>query len=74
VAPDRRTRQEQMATRFEERIHSYVEQQLERAFEGGEPRIPAKLAVGGVAIGFGVLLMFVVVLVAIALLVKVVFF
>ena len=74
VAPDRRTRQEQMATRFEERIQSYVEQQLERAFEGDEPRIPAKLAVGGAAIGFGVLLIFVVVLVAIALLVKVVFF
>jgi len=36
--------------------------------------VPAKLAVGGAAVGFTVLLMFAVVLVAIVLLVKVVFF
>jgi hypothetical protein len=36
--------------------------------------VPAKLAFGGAAIGFGVLLMLVVVIVAIVLLVKTVFF
>jgi hypothetical protein len=69
------SRQEEMASRFEERITSYVERQLESAFdEGGAPKVPAKLAIGGAAVGFGVLLMLVVVLVAIALLVKTVFF
>jgi class 3 adenylate cyclase len=71
-----KSRQEDMAARFEERITAYVEQQLESAFdpETGAPKVPAKLAFGGAAIGFGVLLMFVVVVVAIVLLVKVVFF
>jgi class 3 adenylate cyclase len=70
-----RSRTDDMAARFEERVESYVEQQLERAFSGGgAPKAPAKLAFGGAAIGFGVLFMFAVVLVAIALLIKVVFF
>jgi class 3 adenylate cyclase len=70
-----KSRQEDMAARFEERITSYVERQLESAFEGGgAPKVPMKLAFGGAAIGFGVLLTLVVVLVAIALLVKTVFF
>jgi hypothetical protein len=71
-----KSRQEDMASRFEERITAYVEQQLESAFDpaSGAPKVPAKLAVGGAAIGFGVLLMMVVVIVAIVLLVKVVFF
>jgi len=70
-----KSRQEDMASRFEERITSYVEQQLETAFSGGTaPKIPTKLALGGAAIGFGVLLMTLIVLVAIALLIKTVFF
>jgi class 3 adenylate cyclase len=72
------SRGDDMAARFEQRIEKYVESQLERAFSFGEdrkpPEVPAKLALGGAAIGFGVLFMFVVVLIAIALLVKVVFF
>jgi class 3 adenylate cyclase len=72
----RKSRQEDMASRFEERITAYVEQQLESAFAegGGPPKVPTKLALGGAAIGFGVLLIVAVVLVAIALLVKTVFF
>jgi class 3 adenylate cyclase len=70
-----RSRSDDMAARFEARVQSYVEDQLEKAFTLGEtPKAPAKLALGGAAIGFGVLFMFAVVLVAIGLLVKVVFF
>ena len=70
-----KSRQEDMAARFEDRITAYVESQLESAFaEGSSPKVPAKLAVGGAAIGLGVLFMVVVLFVAIALLVKVVFF
>ena len=72
-----KSREEQIASRFEERIQSYVENQLERALlgtgEGGPPKVPAKLAVGGAAVGLGVLLMIAVVLVAIAFLIKTVF-
>ena len=71
----RKSRQEDMASRFEERITAYVESQLESAFDAeGTPKVPTKLAVGGAAIGFGVILMMAVVVVAIVLLVKVVFF
>ena len=69
------SRQEDMAARFEERITAYVEKQLESAFdEHGTPKVPKRLAFGGAAIGLGVLLMIAVVIVAIVLLVKVVFF
>ena len=71
-----KSRQEDMASRFEERITAYVEKQLESAFDPqtGTPQVPKKLAFGGAAIGLGVLLMIAVVIVAIVLLVKVVFF
>ncbi len=70
-----KSRQEDMASRFEERITAYVERELESAFDAaGKPQVPAKLAFGGAAMGFGVLLLMVVVIVAIVLLVKVVFF
>jgi class 3 adenylate cyclase len=73
--PSSKSRQEDMARRFEDRITAYVEQQLEASFaEGGEPKVPTKLAFGGAAIGLGVLFMVVVVLVAIAFLIKAVFF
>ena len=73
-----KSRQEDMAARFEDRITAYVESQLESAFaEGGRgepPKMPTKLALSGAAVGLGVLLMFVLVLVAIAFLIKSVFF
>ncbi|HUZ15767.1 MAG TPA: adenylate/guanylate cyclase domain-containing protein [Gaiellaceae bacterium] len=71
-----KSRQEAMASRFEERITAYVEQQLEAAFEGegGAPKVPTKLALAGSAIGFGVIFMMLVVLVAIAFLIKTLFF
>jgi class 3 adenylate cyclase len=70
-----KSRQEDMASRFEERITAYVEKQLESAFdEHGTPQVPKKLAFGGAGIGFGVLLMLAVVVVAIVLLVKVALF
>jgi class 3 adenylate cyclase len=73
-----KSRQEDMAAKFEARISAYVEQQLEAAFAGktaGEPpKVPTKLALGGVAIGLGSLLMIFVFLAAIVLLVKAVFF
>jgi len=73
-----KSREEDMAARFEDRITSYVESQLEAAFDFGKggtpPKVPAKLALGGAAIGFGVILMGVVVLVAIAFLIKALFF
>jgi class 3 adenylate cyclase len=76
------SRQEDMAAKFEERITSYVESQLEAAFAKTapgsppelSPRVPAKLALGGVAIGVGSLLILAVVLIAIAFLIKTVFF
>jgi class 3 adenylate cyclase len=69
------SRQEDMAARFEDRVTAYVERQLESAFdEHSTPKVPTKLAVGGAAIGLGVLLMVLVVLVAIAFLIKAVFF
>jgi class 3 adenylate cyclase len=71
-----KSRQEDMAARFEDRITAYVESQLESAFDekSGQPKVPTKLAFGGAAVGLGVLLMLVIVLVAIVLLIKTVFF
>jgi class 3 adenylate cyclase len=69
------SRADDMAARFEQRVQSYVERQLEQAFSGeGRPKAPAKLAVGGAAVGASVLLIFAVVMIAIVLLVKVAFF
>jgi len=71
-----KSRQEAMAARFEDRITAYVEQQIEASLGegGGPPKVPAKLAIGGAAVGFGVILIGVVVLVAIVFLIKTVFF
>jgi class 3 adenylate cyclase len=76
------SRQEDMAAKFEERISSYVESQLEAAFAKKAPGQPpevakvptTRLALGGVAIGVGSLLLLAVGLIAIALLIKTVFF
>jgi class 3 adenylate cyclase len=70
----RKTRTDEMASRFEERIESYVERQLESAFSGGQPQIPTKLALGGLGIAFASILMMIAVVVVIVLLVKVIFF
>jgi class 3 adenylate cyclase len=73
--PQSQSRQEDMAAKFEERITPYVESQLESAFDkGGKPRVPTKLALGGAAVGLGVLLMVLVVVVAIVFLIKALFF
>jgi class 3 adenylate cyclase len=73
AAPE--SRQEKMAASFDDRINAYVERQLEAAFDKeGTPKVPTKLALSGAAIGLGVVLMIAVVLVAIALLIKTVFF
>jgi hypothetical protein len=69
-----KSRTDDMAARFEERIESYVERQLENAFSGGQPQIPTKLALGGLGIAFASILMMVAVVAVIVLLVKVVFF
>jgi class 3 adenylate cyclase len=69
----RKTRTDEMAARFEERIESYVERQLENAFSGGQPQIPTKLALGGLGIAFASILMMLAVVVVIVLLVKVLF-
>ena len=71
-----KSRQEDMAARFEDRITAYVERQLEASFDDktGQPKVPTRLAFGGAAVGLGVLLMFVVVVVAIVFLIKSVFF
>src|SRR5215470_9660620 len=72
----KKSRQEDMAARFEDRITAYVESQLESAFaEGGAPpKMPTKLALGGAAVGLGVLLTVLLVVVAIVFLIKTLFF
>jgi len=72
-----KSRQEDMAARVEDRVTSYVESQLEAAFSGEAgtpPKVPAKLALGGAAIGLVVLSMGLIVLVAVAFLIKTLFF
>jgi class 3 adenylate cyclase len=73
-AGPRKTRTDEMAARFEERIESYVEQQIENAFSGGRPQIPTKLALSGLGIAFVSVLVMVAIVVVIALAIKVVFF
>jgi class 3 adenylate cyclase len=61
--------------RLEDRIRAYVEQQLEQSLAGdGPPKVPTKLAGAGIAIAAITVLVFALVLVAIVLLVKTVFF
>jgi class 3 adenylate cyclase len=68
------SRVDAMASRFEQRIHSYVEQQLEAAFtEGTSPQMPYKLAAGGLGIALLALLVLLALVVAIVLVVKLVF-
>jgi len=64
------SRADAMARQFEDRISSYVEQQLEKAFSGEEMKVPTGLAFGGLAIA-SVSVLF---LVGTALLIKFAFF
>ena len=68
------SRANEIARSFEQRINAYVERQLEEALSGGEPKLPTKMIAGGIGIGFGTLLAFLVVALAIALIVKFAFF
>ncbi|HEY2354017.1 MAG TPA: adenylate/guanylate cyclase domain-containing protein [Gaiellaceae bacterium] len=71
-----KTRQEEMAARFEDRITAYVERQLDSAFDekGGQPKVPTKLALTGTAIGFGIIAIILFILIAVAFLIKTLFF
>jgi class 3 adenylate cyclase len=78
--PERKSRGDELAERFEDRIENYVHQQLERALGGkhddepvAPPQIPVKLALSGIGIAFVSLLMLAVTVVVIVLLVKLVF-
>lgn len=66
-----------LAATFEQRIQSYVEQRLERALagdaQGDELTSVTRLAVGGTALGLGLLVLLVVAIVVIVLLVRLVF-
>ena len=72
-----KSRGDQLAERFEERIESYVHQQLDRAFSGTKADeaaspagLPVRLALSGLGIAFVALLLLAVTIVVIAALVK----
>jgi class 3 adenylate cyclase len=68
------SRVDAMAQRFEDRVHSYVEQQLEAAFTHGEaPKVPYKLAAGGLGIAFLSLLVLLACVVVVVLIAKLLF-
>ena len=68
------SRVDAMAKRFEDRVTSYVEQQLEAAFDLGEkPKVPMGLAAGGLGILAIMIVGGVVVVVVVILLLKLVF-
>jgi class 3 adenylate cyclase len=68
------SRADEIARSFEQRINTFVERQLEEAFAGSEPKVPTRLAVGGLALGLGALFAVLIVAIVIALIVKFVFF
>jgi class 3 adenylate cyclase len=61
---------EDWGDRLARRIQQQVERDIEASFTGG--KAPAKLAIGGAAVGFAVLIMFVLTIVVIVLLIKLV--
>jgi class 3 adenylate cyclase len=67
------TRADEIAARFEQRVERYVEDQLERALAGGEPRVPTRLALGGVGIAAATLVVLAAAVVVIVLLAKLAF-
>ncbi len=73
-------RSDDLSARFEERIQSYVERQLERALggdgaaaQGEPPALPAKLALGGLGIAFAGLACLALLIALVGVLVKLVF-
>jgi class 3 adenylate cyclase len=69
----RKGRSDALAERFDERIQAYVDRQLEQAFAGGEPRVPTKLALGGLGIAAATLVLLAAVVVVIVVLVRLAF-
>jgi class 3 adenylate cyclase len=72
-----RSRGDELAERFEERIENYVHQQLDRALGGkkgdedeSRPEIPVRLALSGLGIAFAALLMLAVTIVVIVAVVR----
>ena len=72
-----KSRGDELAERFEDRIENYVHQQLDRALGGKKadekaspPELPVRLALSGLGIAFAALLMLAVTIVVIAALVK----
>jgi class 3 adenylate cyclase len=73
-------RSDDLSARFEQRIQSYVESQLERAFGGGEageppqaPVLPTRLALSGLGIAFVALALLALLIAFVVVLVKLVF-
>ena len=64
------SRADAIAARFEDRVQSYVEQQLEQALSGDRPAVPTKLALGGLGIAASALVILAFAVVVIVLLVK----
>ncbi|HEX6762419.1 MAG TPA: adenylate/guanylate cyclase domain-containing protein [Gaiellaceae bacterium] len=72
----KRTRTDDLAARFEERISSYVERQLESAFAADPsepPKVPTKLALGGLGIAFVSLALVILLIALVVALVKLIF-
>ena len=75
----KRSREDDIAARFEGRINDYVERQLEGAFakggpEASPPQVPTKLALSGLGIAFAAIAGMILLLALVVLLVKLVFF
>jgi class 3 adenylate cyclase len=68
-----RSRVDDLASSFEQRIERYVEDQLERAFAGETARVPTRLALGGVGIAAASLVILAAAILVIVLLAKLVF-
>jgi len=64
-------RTDRPASSFDQRIESYVLQQLEESLGGGTPKLPAKLALSGTAIAAVTLVVVALAVVVIILLVRV---
>jgi class 3 adenylate cyclase len=69
----RESRADDIAARFEQRVERYVEDQLERAFSGESARVPTRLALGGIGIAAGSLVILAAAIVVIILLAKLAF-
>jgi class 3 adenylate cyclase len=67
------SRVDEIASRFEQRVERYVDDQLERALSGDAARVPTRLALGGVGIAATSLVVLAAAIVVIVLLAKLVF-